>query len=108
MQVEIKLEGVKRKLSKDALRSGRYAVTNQALADMNQFVPMREGNLRTATSMSLDGSEITYHMPYAKAHFYAPDGWNYTTPGTGPHWDDKASGIYMEDWKMAFTKGAGW
>lgn len=108
MKVEIDLDGVMAKLSDQALQRGRYALANQALADMNQYVPKREGDLRTAVSMGLDGTEIIYNMPYAKAQFYAPGGWDYTTPGTGPHWDDKAKGIHMESWQKAFAKGAGW
>ena len=108
MKVEIDLDGVMAKLSGHALQRGRYALANQALADMNQYVPKREGDLRTAVSMGLDGTEIIYNMPYAKAQFYAPGGWDYTTPGTGPRWNDKAKGIHMESWQNAFIKGADW
>lgn len=108
MSVEINLDGAMTKLSDGALKRGQYALANQALADMNQYVPKRESNLRTAVSMGIDGTEIIYNMPYAKAQFYAPGGWKYTTPGTGPRWDEKAKGIHMDDWENAFVKGAGW
>ena len=108
MKVKIDLDGVFKKLSDGALKRGQYALANQALADMNQYVPKRESHLRTAVSMGIDGTEIIYNMPYAKAQFYAPGGWKYTTPGTGPRWDEKAKGIHMDDWKNAFVKGADW
>ena len=108
MKVEIDLDGAMTKLSDKALQRGQYALANQALADMNQYVPRQESHLRTAVSMGIDGTEIIYNMPYAKAQFYAPGGWNYTTPGTGPRWDEKAKGIHMADWQNAFIKGADW
>ena len=108
MGVEINLDRVMTRLSDQALQRGRYALASQALADMNQYVPKRESNLRTAVSIGLDGAEIIYNMPYAKAQFYAPGGWDYTTPGTGPRWDEKAKGIHMESWRKAFIKGAEW
>ena len=108
MSVEINLDGAFKKLSGGALKRGQYALANQALADMNQYVPKRESNLRTAVSMGMDGTEIIYNMPYAKAQFYAPGGWDYTTPGTGPRWDEQAKGIHINDWQNAFVRGAGW
>ena len=114
MRVIIDLERAKAKLSQERVNRGRYALANQALADMNQFVPMREGDLRTATSIDADGTAINYNMPYAKAQFYGFVGKgrypirNYTTPGTGPRWDLKAGSMFMEDWKQAFMKGADW
>lgn len=84
----------------------RQALANQILADSNRFVPMKDGDLRTATSIAIDGSEITYHMKYA--HYqYANQFKNYTTPGTGPHWDEKAKGMFMKDWKKAYVGGLG-
>lgn len=114
VKVEIKLTGAKRKLSEGNVKRGRFALANQALADMNQFVPKRENNLRQATSVDVDGSGINYHMPYAKPQFYGRVGKGgypvrkYTTPGTGPRWDEKAKSIHMNDWKRAYVKGAGW
>ena len=114
MKIDIDLDGVFAKLSDKALQRGQYALANQALADMNQYVPKREGDLRTAVSMGIDGTEIIYNMPYAKAQFYGFVGKggypvrNYTTPGTGPRWDEKAKGIHMDDWQNAFIKGADW
>lgn len=106
-KVDINLTGVYIKLNQNAVRAGQRTVANQAMADMNQFVPFKEGPLRQATSVNIDGSAINYHMPYAAYQFYNQLS-NYTTPGTGPRWDLKAKGMFMDDWVKAFTKGAGW
>ena len=114
VKVTIDLKGAKTKLSDKNMDRGRYALANQALADMNQFVPKRENNLRQATSIDVDGSGINYHMPYAKPQFYGFVGkghhrvYNYTTPGTSRRWDLRAKIRYMKDWQEAFKKGADW
>ena len=75
------------------------------MADMNQFVPAKSHVLRLSVSIGIDGSSIHYNTPYAAYQFY--NQWsNYTTPGTGPRWDEKAKGIYMSDWEKAFLGGA--
>lgn len=107
-KIDIDLSGAYRKLSPNAVQGGRRAVANQSMADMNPFVPMKEGILRQATSINMDGSAVNYHMIYARRHFYAPGGWDYTTPGTGPRWDLKAKGLFINDWIEAFKKGADW
>lgn len=106
VSVEIDLSGVKEKLSDANMQRGRYALANQALADMNQYVPMDEGILRMSASIDIDGKAVNYNTPYAKAQFYGTFS-NYTTPGTGPRWDEKAKGNHVKDWEKAFLKGAG-
>lgn len=107
VQVDINLTGVFKKMDEQNVTKGRQAVANQALMDMNQFVPMDEGILRQSATVDIDGSHINYNMPYANRlfKFYMH---NYTTPGTGPRWDNKAKALFMSDWIKAFTKGAGW
>ncbi|WP_096435921.1 minor capsid protein [Alteribacter populi] len=106
VRVNVNLSGAKQKLSKSNVDRGRYALANQALADMNQFVPMRENILRQTGHVSSDGAEVIWNMPYAAKLFYMMMH-NYTTPGTGPRWDNKAKGMYMADWERAFKRGAG-
>jgi len=105
-RVIIDLGGVMNRLSPDAIRRGRYAVANQAMADMNQFVPMDEGNLRMSATIDIDGGAVNYNMLYANNLFYMYKQ-NYTTPGTGPRWDLKAKSVFMSSWIDAFTRGAG-
>lgn len=107
VQVSINLTGARNKLTTQSVDRGRYALANQALADMNPFIPMDEGFLRLSASIDLDGSGINYNRPYAAKLFYMYM-YNYTTPGTGPRWDLKAKGLFMSDWINSFTKGAGW
>ncbi|MCG5104448.1 minor capsid protein [Oceanobacillus alkalisoli] len=107
VEVNVNLSGVYKKMENQNVDRGRYAVANQALADMNQFVPMDEGILRQTATIDIDGTGINYNTPYANRMFkyYM---YNYTTPGTGPRWDNKAKGMFMSDWINAFLKGAGW
>ena len=104
-KVDIDLGGVYDKLSPQAITRGKRVLANQAMADMNQFVPAKSHVLRLSASIGIDGSSIHYNTPYAAYQFY--NQWsNYTTPGTGPRWDEKAKGIYMSDWEKAFLGGA--
>lgn len=107
VNITIQLDVAQRKMSPQAQRRGQYALANQALADMNRFVPMKEGILRQTATIAIDGSAVYYNTPYAEELFYMPK-FNYTTPGTGPRWDNKAKGILMNDWKRAYVKGADW
>lgn len=107
VSVTINLDSVRNKLNEASLRRGRYALANQAMADMNQFVPADEFILRQSATIDIDGTGINYNTPYAAKLFYMYM-YNYTTPGTGPRWDVKAKRIFMSDWINAFTKGADW
>lgn len=106
-RVEIDLSGARAKLSPQAHQRGQYVVANQALADMNQFVPMKEGILRMSGTIDIDGSAVRWNRPYAAKMFYMMM-YNYTTPGTGPRWDNRAKSRYMVDWENAYLKGAGY
>ena len=105
ISVDIDFSGVENKFSDRNIQRGRYALANQMMSDMEEFVPRQEGDLRTAVSMSLDASEIHYHMQYAQKQFTTQFS-NYTVPGTGPRWDLKAKSIYMSTWVRVFAKGA--
>lgn len=107
VRIDIDLGGVYKKMSTASRQQGQYAMANQMLADMHQFVPKKEGILRMTATIDIDGTAINYNTPYASRMFYYMMS-NYTTPGTGPRWDNKAKGIFMSDWINAFTKGAGW
>lgn len=84
------------------------AVTQAALRDSEPYVPRLEGRLRqTAETESIyDEGKLIYgnaSVPYAAVHYYAPGNWNYTTPGTGPRWFDKALKEKLAQW---ITEGA--
>ena len=106
----IDLDGVRKKISDEALLNGRRALANQAMADMDPFVPMQTGTLHMSVSIAMDGSEIIYNAKYAKRVFNGLESWNWTKthhPGAGPRWDLKAQGLFMSAWVQAFTKGMG-
>ena len=108
VSVKIDLEGVRNKLSPQAQDRGQHNMANRMLATMNEnFVPERDGNLRKFSHVDAGNDSITWEMPYARKHYYTNFSPNYTTPGTGPKWDEKAAGIFMDDWKEAYLKGAG-
>ena len=75
--------------------------TNTCYKHMDKYVPMREGNLRTAVDVKSDS--ITYESPYARYQYYGmrEDGShvvnNYTTPGTGTYWDRRMVSAEMQD-----------
>ena len=106
VRVDVNLSGAKAKLSPQSQQRGRYATANQALADMNPFVPFDEGILRQTGHVNNDATAIIWNTPYAAKMFYMYM-YNYTTPGTGPRWDLKAKGLFMNDWINAYKKGAG-
>lgn len=106
-RVDVDLVIPRRKLSDGSLNRGRYALANQALGDMNQFVPMRDNILRQTGHVNSDATEVIWNTPYARRMFYVQM-YNYTTPGTGPRWDLKAKARYMSDWERVFVKGADW
>ncbi len=107
MPVHIDLQRVANSLRTETVQRGRYALANQAMADMNKFVPMDEGVLRLSASIDVDGGGVNYNTPYANNLFYMYKR-NYTTPGTGPRWDLKAKSAFMHTWIEAFAKGANW
>lgn len=93
--------------------NGQQAAGMQALAEMEQYVPMQQGNLRDSGILSQDGKTVSYHTPYAKAQFYGFSNGgrirNYSTPGTSRRWDLRLAGNSqkMSNVKKAFVKGGG-
>lgn len=110
-KVDIDLDGFMEQTSLTNVKRGQYALANQAMSDMEQFVPKdrSEEPLRQSVHTTADGSQITYSTPYAKAQFYGIiNGYpvhNYTTPGTTKRWDLKAKSMFMSSWIDTFTKG---
>ncbi|EPI19383.1 minor capsid protein [Enterococcus faecium] len=106
MGVKVDIGGIRKKISPEAMKRGRYELANQAMGDMHRFVPKKNNILRESARIKSDGSAILYRTKYAKRQFYL-NGKEYTTPGTGPRWDLKAKSLYMPAWEKAFLKGAG-
>ena len=65
---------------------------------MDKYVPMDQGDLRTIVDIQAD--HITYQSPYAHAQYVGYTKGpveNYTTPGTGPYWDQRMVSAEMQD-----------
>jgi hypothetical protein len=94
------------------LDRGLNFAANQALINMEPFVPKRENHLRDSGHVT--GHEVVYKTPYARPQFYGIIAGkyrihNYTTPGTGKRWDLRMKGnqALMKSVVQAFVKGAG-
>jgi Minor capsid. len=107
MAVRIKvtkdLKGVRDRI-KQMTKLGQYALVNQVHQDSNRYAPKLTGDMRNQSSVTLDGKQIIWHTPYARRQYYAPGGWKYTTPGTGPKWDQKAKSIHGKEWEKIVEK----
>lgn len=108
-KINVDLDNFMEHTSLTNVKRGQYALVNQAMSDMERFVPKDQGHLRDSVHATSDGSQITYTMPYAKAQFYGIiNGYpvhNYSTPGTTKRWDLKAKSMFMSSWIDTFTKG---
>lgn len=95
---------MRKMLSDASLERARYVLANQAMSDMDKFVPLKSSAL--VNSAHLDANyNIVYTTPYAKAQFYGKiNGYpikNYTqTPGRYPtkRWDLRAKALYGDAW----------
>lgn len=89
------IEGIKADLGIQPNGPVQKFFTNTCYKHMDKYVPKRDGDLRTVGEIGDDF--ITYEMPYAFYQYYGmrEDGShkinpeNYTTPGTGPYWDQR-------------------
>lgn len=93
MPVEIKpTSEIKARLGLEPNGRVQKFFTNTCYKKMDKYVPKDNGDLRTNVDIQPDS--ITYEMPYARYQYFGirQDGthvvMNYTTPGTGPYWDE--------------------
>ncbi|MEE6638559.1 minor capsid protein [Limosilactobacillus pontis] len=93
------------------LEKANHVVANQAMEDMDQFVPFKQGHLAGSAHISGNKQTIVYDAPYAKAQFYgfitnSKTGQqsrirNYTRsehPQATRRWDLRAKNLYMNKW----------
>lgn len=104
INIKVDLGRINKKFGADAKKVAEYAIANQAMLDMERFVPLRDGGLRGSGHVS--GNQIIYNTVYARAQFYGSS-YNkhrsftfkkYTTAGTGKRWDLKAKALYGDKW----------
>ena len=63
--MKVDLSGASKKVSGASLKKAEYAIANQAMLDMEQFVPVKSGHLRGTGHVS--GNKIIYDTVYARA-----------------------------------------
>lgn len=104
LDVSINTRDIDKKLSKANLNNANRIVAGQMLMDMTPFVPFRKGTLRG--SAHLNGNVLSWNTPYARRRFYE-ENVNFTTPGTGARWDNRAKAVNMDSWLRVLKKGIG-
>lgn len=111
VQVSVNLDGLNNMLSGRSLRRARHVLANQAMQDMDQFVPYKQGHL--AGSAHLDAEDnIVYDTPYARAQFYGLIAGKYPVvhytrtehPQATKRWDLKAKELYGDEWANKVKK----
>ena len=94
------LETIVKKLKWNESGEARAFLTQTCYKAMDKYVPKRDGNLRTIVNLTTHS--ITYESDYAEYQYYGEreDGsrpvQNYTTPGTGPYWDERMISADMD------------
>ncbi len=116
VSIKIDLKGIEKKVSPENFAKGKLAIANQAMLDMERFVPKRRGDLRSSGHVRKDS--IVYAQPYARIVYYGRKRKGFfsdkqrrfffankerllsqkPTPRTGPRWDKKASAIHAKNW----------
>lgn len=79
-------------------------IQNTCYKHMDKYIPMSNlessGDLRTIVDLS-NPKQIVYESPYAHAQYIGivngSEVKNYTTPGTGPYWDERMKSAEMQD-----------
>ncbi|MFC2685139.1 MAG: minor capsid protein [Limosilactobacillus oris] len=103
--ITVNLSGLNNILSSDRLSRAHYMLANQAMADMDQFVPYKRGTLSGSAHID-DNNNIVYNTPYARAQFYGIVGCKYPVvhytrtehPQATRRWDLKAKSLYGDKW----------
>lgn len=103
VNVKKDLKGIKTRVNQMA-KQGQYALANQVHQDSNKYAPKKSGDMRIQSYVTPDNKQIIWNAPYARRQYYAPNGWKYTTPGTGPKWDQKAKAIHGKQWRQIVEK----
>lgn len=119
MPVTVNVDGLNSKFSKANIAKARYKAANQAMENMNKYVPYsgengKQTHLRDTSHVMPDGSEITWTTEYATAQFYGfVNGHrvrNYTVtngePGKSRRWDLRMTGNKQDMFEVtnAFEK----
>lgn len=94
-RVRVDLKGVYSKIGRFK-QGGELKLGEMILKDSDPYIPKKSGKLRDSGEVDRDG-DVEWTEKYAKKMYYEPM-INYTTPGTGPRWVDKAKSIHIDKW----------
>jgi hypothetical protein len=103
IRVRVNLDNVDRYIDR-SIERGKFILANQVQADSNIYVPRLSGDLRRYSQVSNNNENVIWSQPYARIQYYGQFR-NYTTPGTGPRWDEIAKRNHLLSWIRA-TGGA--
>nr|DAD67446.1 MAG TPA: Minor capsid protein [Siphoviridae sp. ctpGU1]DAM58785.1 MAG TPA: Minor capsid protein [Caudoviricetes sp.] len=110
IKVSFDLSPMEKKFGSGNVRTAKTAVANQILMDSERFVPNDGKGYLRASGNASNGS-VAWNTVYARAQFFGSNGIvrfkNYTTPGTGTKWCEKASDVYMDRWEEVVKRGLG-
>lgn len=94
------------KLNKARFKRVNAELANQVMADMDQFVPYKNGPLANSAHVAANDKTIVYTVPYARAQFYGIINGspvvNYTRtehPQATKRWDLRAKSLYLSSWQ---------
>lgn len=106
MRVDVSIDTrvIDKKLSKANLTNANRILAGQMLMDMTPFVPFRKGTLRGTGHVY--GNVLIWNTPYARRRFYE-ENVQFSTPGTGARWDNRAKAVNMDSWLRVLKKGIG-
>lgn len=85
------------------IERGQRAFGGMVVRDATNYVPQLDGGLRGSGKSENGGKQATWESysprgyPYGVLQFYTQFP-NYTTGGTGPRWDLKATGLHSSAW----------
>lgn len=114
VNVRSDMKQLEKKVGKENFKRGRYIAANQALLEMDKYVPKKHGYLRGSAHASAESVEYS-GLPYARAQYYG-SAYNkkstfyfhkYTTAGTGKEWDKKLTSGQLQKIGKAALKGMG-
>ncbi len=104
--VEVKLKDIMGQINRN-MSQALSMLCEQIRADSDKYVPRLTGDLRTFVDIESHGNEadLIYNSKYASYQWYGVGMQNYTTPGTGPEWCEKARNVYEGEWIKVLSNG---
>ncbi|MFK8242815.1 MULTISPECIES: minor capsid protein [unclassified Facklamia] len=125
VEVKVDLKKLEAKVGPAAVVRGRIAMINQALLDMDRYVPRYRGDLRASASATKEG--VKYSAVYARRVYYGKkNDLFYTdkqrrcffanleeikkykkTPGTSARWDKKVPAETKKQWGIVALRAMG-